>query len=223
MLRLLPAERNKWRAFPLDGYRMADDAARSDLFEQLAAAFAANESAGRDLESRLVRQAQAGDRDAFGALYRQHVSTVYRYCWLHTGGPRETVEDLTSTVFLRAWRSIDRYEERGRPFAAWLHTIARNVVIDHQRQSGQTVPLDLTLPATYDTAAEAVSRLEYRQLHAALLRLTEEQRTVVVHRFLLGYSGEETAAIMGKRAGAIRALQLRALQQLRHLLEPDTL
>ena len=202
---------------------MADDAARSDLFEQLAAAFDANESAGRDLEARLVTQARAGDRDAFGALYRQHVSTIYRYCWLHTGGPRETVEDLTSTVFLRAWQSLGRYEERGRPFAAWLHTIARNVVIDHQRQSGQTVPLDLALPSTYDTAAEAVSRLEYRQLHAAMQRLTAEQRTVVVHRFLLGYSGEETAAIMGKRAGAIRALQLRALQQLRHLLEPDTL
>ena len=96
---------------------MADDAARSDLFEQLAAAFDANESAGRDLEARLVMQARAGDRDAFGALYRQHVSTIYRYCWLHTGGPRETVEDLTSTVFLRAWQSIGRYEERGRPLA----------------------------------------------------------------------------------------------------------
>ena len=200
---------------------MADEA-RSDLFEQLAAAFAADEGAGRELEARLVRQAQAGDRAAFGALYRQHVTTVYRYCWLHTGGPRETVEDLTSTVFLSAWQSIGRYEERGRPLAAWLHTIARNVVIDHQRAAGQTVPLDLALPATYDTAAEAVSRLEYRQLHEALQRLTEEQRTVVVHRFLLGYSGEETAAIMGKRAGAVRALQLRALQQLRNLLERDT-
>ncbi|HEY1013122.1 MAG TPA: sigma-70 family RNA polymerase sigma factor [Herpetosiphonaceae bacterium] len=200
---------------------MSLDSARPDVLEQLEAAFRAGDSEGREAEARLIGLASQGDQAAFGALYRQHVAAIYRYCWLHTGGPQAVAEDLTSSVFLRAWQSIGRYEERGRPFLAWLHTIARNLVTDHLRLRGRTESLDdgLPLPAGAD---DVDLRLEHETLRAALGQLTEEQRQVVTYRFVLGYSGEETAVAMGKKAGAVRALQLRALQSLRAILERDT-
>lgn len=199
---------------------MSLDPAPPDVIEQLEAAFRAGESEGREAEARLVRQARQGDRAAFGALYRQHVAAIYRYCWLHTGGPQAAAEDLTSSVFLRAWQSIGRYEERGRPLLAWLHTIARNLVTDYLRLRGRAESLDEALPAAA-SADDVDLRIEHETLRNALAQLTEEQRQVVTYRFVLGYSGEETAAAMGKKAGAVRALQLRALQSLRALLERD--
>jgi RNA polymerase sigma-70 factor, ECF subfamily len=199
------------------------DSAQSDMLDQLESAFRSAEAHDRTAEARLVAAARLGDHAAFGALYRQRVTAIYRYCWLHTGGPQAVAEDLTSTVFLKAWQSIGRYEERGRPFLAWLHTIARNQVTDHLRQQGRTVVLEPGLLAPENTAAAAELRVEHQQLRAALALLTEEQRQVVLYRFVLGYSGEETAAAMGKKAGAIRALQLRALQSLRGILEQKDL
>ena len=182
---------------------------------------AASETEDRDVEAQLVQQAKRGDRAAFATLYHNSVMPIYRYCWLHSGGSKDDAEDLTSRVFLQALQSIGKYEERGRPFLAWLHTIARNLVTDHLRRSGRTVALDDAMPAPTTVAEEIGLRIEHEQLRHAIEKLTAEQRQVIIYRFVLGYQSDETAAVMGKRPGAVRALQMRALQSLREILEHD--
>jgi RNA polymerase sigma factor (sigma-70 family) len=196
----------------------SDDAKLVHLLET---AFSEGGADARAAEARLVHQARQGSREAFSALYRSSVASVYRYCWMRVDGHQADAEDLTSKVFLRAWQSIGQYDERGRPFLAWLNTIARNTVIDHLRRSNRTDLLDESLPASDDIADDVARRIEHERLRGALGRLTPEQRQVLIYQFVLGYRSDETAAIMGKRAGAIRALQMRALQALRVILAED--
>src|SRR5882757_5726912 len=84
-----------------------------------------------DDEDELIRLAQAGDGAAFGRLYDRYLPSIYRYTYSKTSS-RSAAEDLTSETFLRAFRAIARPRTRLN-FAAWLVTIARNVVIDHHR------------------------------------------------------------------------------------------
>ncbi|PLS79578.1 MAG: hypothetical protein CYG59_12505 [Chloroflexi bacterium] len=191
------------------------------LLQQLDVAFQKSDVDGRAAEAQLIQQAREGDHVAFGVLYRRYVMPIYRYCWLHFGGSREDAEDMTSTVFIRAWQAIGRYDERGRPFLAWLHTIARNVVQDELRRAGRTMSLDDILPDPSNVADLGTSRLDHERLARALTHLAPDQRQVVICQFLLGYATEETAAVLGKRAGAIRAIQMRALRTLRELLGRD--
>ncbi|MFF8639072.1 sigma-70 family RNA polymerase sigma factor [Streptomyces pilosus] len=77
-----------------------------------------------------MERAKAGDGDAFAQLYSAYSETVYRYVYYRVGG-RSTAEDLTSEVFARAFVRLPTFTWRGLDFAAWLVTIARNLVVDH--------------------------------------------------------------------------------------------
>ena len=77
-----------------------------------------------------VDRAQQGDWAAFGRLYDHYSDTVYRYIYYRVGS-KATAKDLTSETFLRALRRIGTFTWQGRDFAAWLVTIARNIVADH--------------------------------------------------------------------------------------------
>ncbi len=78
----------------------------------------------------LVARSQAGEPEAFGLLYDRYVDLVYRYIYYRVGSPT-LAEDLVSETFLRALRRIDSFTWQGRDFAAWLVTIARNLIADH--------------------------------------------------------------------------------------------
>jgi len=136
------------------------------------------------------------------------------------GNPSQA-EDLAANVFVRAVEAIGRYKYTGIPFAAWLISIARNLVVDHFRRAGRSLeePLEVDLvskgPSPEQEAEQAVLRA---QLQGALEHLTEEQRQVVVLRFIDGLRSTEVAHLLNKPEGAIRALQHRALASLRRLL-----
>lgn len=192
----------------------------ADLLAELERAFQRGEEQGRAAEAELIARARQGDRTAFSVLYRRYVTPIYRYCWFHGGGTQEEAEDLASHVFMQAWQAINRYQDRGKPFLAWLHTIAHNTVVDHQRRSGRAVidPLAPTLPAQENVAEAVQTQLDHEELQQAIAHLTPDQRQAIICQFMLGYNSQETGAVMGKRAGAVRALQMRALQSLRQML-----
>ena len=177
------------------------------------------ESASQEIE--LIRQATSGDANAFAGLYDAYVDEVYRFV-LHRVGNKQTAEDLTSQVFLKAWDNLGRYTMRGLPFGAWLFRIARNTVIDHYRTNKDVLPLEaeaMTKPdPKANVAKEVERRLEREWLQTVLQHLTEDQREVLTLKFINGLKTGEVAKIMGKRQGAIRALQMRALQALADLL-----
>src|SRR4030088_3045802 len=89
----------------------------------------------------LVRAATSGDASAFGELYERYRDPIYRYCLSRTGTAHDA-EDLTSDVFVKALHSIDRYQERGLPFVAFLYRIARNAAIDRSRTLKQPLSVD---------------------------------------------------------------------------------
>lgn len=171
----------------------------------------------------LVDDARAGSREAFGLLYDEYVELVYRYVYYRVGTP-QLAEDITSETFLRALRRIGEFSWQGRDFGAWLVTIARNLVADHYK-SGR-YRLELTTAEPPEDALEGpeqavLDELANRDLFAAIRRLGPEQQECVVLRFLQGLSVAETALIMGKKTGAIKALQHRAVRTLGRMLPAD--
>lgn len=174
---------------------------------------------GGDLgsDAALVQAAKAGDATAFGELYERYRDAIYRFCLSRTGTSHDA-EDLTADVFVKALQSIDRWQDRGLPFAAFLYRIARNAAIDRSRTLKQPLSVDglLVEPASkQNVELEATFAVEKSILLAALTKLKSEHRDVVVMRFIEGYSALEVAGMLGKTEGAIRTLQHRALERLR--------
>ena len=174
----------------------------------------------------LVVRAQAGDAEAFGELYDRYVDLVYRYVHYRVGS-RQLAEDLTSETFLRALRRLSSFTWQGRDVGAWFVTIARNLIADHYKSSRyrletSTDDVSASVPPgalAQDGVEDAVlGALQNEVLLEAVRRLGPEQQECVVLRFLQGMTVAETALVMGKNEGAIKALQYRAVRTLGRLL-----
>lgn len=174
----------------------------------------------------MVRRAQEGDAEAFGELYDHYVMLVHRYAY-HRVGDRATAEDVTSETFVRALRRIDSLSFQGRDVGAWLVTIARNIIRDQVKSSRYRLEVTTADMRDADRATDGpedavVQHLTNKQLLECVQLLGSEQQECIVLRFLHGLSVSETAEIMGKKDGAIKALQHRAVRRLAGLL-PDGL
>ncbi len=111
-------------------------------------------------------------------------------------------------------------------FSGWLYRIAHNLVIDTYRKRGRATYLSIDDAPDLVTKEEGPAQTAERQwdadnLRRAIARLTDEQASVVSLRFLEGYSITEVATLLDKTEGAIKALQYRAVSNLRRLLEHD--
>ena len=158
-------------------------------------------------EQSLVESAQR-DPSKFAELYRRNVTRVYAYFWVRF----HNREDLTSRVFLRALKGISGFEWRGVPFSAWLLKIASNVMADEMKNSGKRAE-DIEL--NHDEIG-FTPEIDRRVLVAELVaNLPEDQRRVIVLRFIEGKAGDEIARTMNRTIGAVKQLQLRAMKTLR--------
>lgn len=174
-------------------------------------------------EKRHIVAAKAGDTDAFAALYRAHVQTIFRYIAFRVNDV-QLAEDLTADVFARALKGLPSYEDRGRPLLAWLYRIAHGRVVDHLRRAGRRDETDLDaqpLPVRQDMDSGLMRRHAARALRVAITRLTPDQQQVIVLRFVEDRPINETAALLGKSPNAIKALQHRALRSLHDRLAQD--
>ena len=171
----------------------------------------------RKEEQRLIELARKGNGDAFGALYCATMDRVYCYILRRVGNP-QLAEDLTSDVFTHALASIHRYEDRGKPFIAWLYSIARARVADYYRRllrDPEIIHLDDVYVAVLPNLDTRIMEQELAQyLHKVIIALTEDQREVVILRFMEDRSIKEVARIMNRQPNAIKQLQHRALRQI---------
>jgi RNA polymerase sigma-70 factor (ECF subfamily) len=129
----------------------------------------------------------------------------------------QNAEDIAGEEFLRLVERIDGYAYQGRPILAWLYTMARNLVTDHQRKQvrARSLPLAEELVAHGESPSDWVDRrLTGDCLASSLRHLTEDQRRVILHKFVEGRSNSETASLIGKTEGAVKSLQHRALAAL---------
>lgn len=161
-------------------------------------------------------------------LYKRFLPVVYRFVLARVGDVH-TAEDLTSETFFAIVEHIrDTRAHDELTFVAWALGIARNQIAMHFRRlrvrpTIQFAPFDGELADGMaherDPLDVITARESWAEVVAALDRLTEEQRSVILYRSVLGYSAEDVAQLLGKQAGAIRALQFRALASLARFLK----
>lgn len=166
-----------------------------------------------------LAQAASNEWTAFEILYRRYVGRVYRYCYTHTDDG-QVAEDLTAQTFMAAMESIGRYARRGS-FAAWLFGIASNVCNGYHRYGYRhpQEPLSKASQLLDRRTPDPEQRAYRRGILDCALRvlplLSKDRQEVIRLRFLAGLSTAETAAVMGRRRGAVRTLLSRAIDDLR--------
>ena len=164
-------------------------------------------------ESDLVRRLAAFEPAAWQSVFDQHFQALVRFAYVRTL-QLGVAEDIAAEVFAEAAKGIGRYRYRGIPFRAWLYRIARNTIADHLKAHKRRaqVPLDDMETSPEATPADLDLRVDFVR---ALNYLNEDQRTVVVLRFVSDCSLREVAEVLAKSEGAIKQLQHRALAILR--------
>ena len=174
---------------------------------------------GPDFE-RVLMAAKAGAEWAWVAVYKDLAGSVKGY--FIARGALEP-EDLASETFLQVARDVQSFKGDEKGFRAWVFVIAHRRLVDSWRAAGkraQSVTSVETLPDVVggNTEDEALDRMATAQVVSALSHLTDDQRAVLALRVIGGLSAEQTAEVLGRRAGAVRALQHRALLALQQIL-----
>lgn len=171
-------------------------------------------------ESVLIERAKAGDGEALSTLYERYVAQIRRYITSRVGDPA-LAEDICGDVFVKVLESIERYEDRGWPFSAWLYRIAYARTVDVLRQARRrpALPLDEALLGALEPPDEAIiSRIAYHEITGIMSVLTKEQRIVLRLRFDEDRSLAEIAQSLGRSIGSVKALQHRGLARLAQVL-----
>jgi RNA polymerase sigma factor (sigma-70 family) len=174
-------------------------------------------------ENKLIIKAKDGDREALNALMLTHWQPIYRFVYSKIGHV-DDAKELTQDTFMKAFRSLPRYQVLDVPFKSYLGRIAMNVVTDFWRKSGRSPKLyDISdyQDSLYDLQEkpeEYTLRLEGQQQMASLVEnLPQEQRQAIELRVVLGLSIRDAAKQMNKTESAIKMLQQRALKNLRKM------
>jgi RNA polymerase sigma-70 factor, ECF subfamily len=177
----------------------------------------------KEADERLLVEAAQQDPARFADLYELHFERVYAYAVRRVAN-RVEAEDVTAEVFHQALANLKRFEWRGIPFAAWLFRIASNLIADRWQRSGREVADDSLIDsAASESGKPGSAEIEEVERRATLFRLVntlpEEQRRVVVLRFVEDKSIKEVAREVCKTEGAVKQLQFRALTNLRARME----
>lgn len=175
-------------------------------------------------ETQLLERARQYDAKALAAIYDQYAGPIYG-CLHRYLGDAHQAEDLTSEVFLRLLQALNTRKAPREHLLGWLYRVAHNLAMDWFRQQAKrtSMPLEAELVADDDPLPIKVeARMERELLRSAIRKLAPDQQQVILLRFGEGYKLVEVAEILGKREGAVKSLQHRAVKRLRQLLEQDT-
>jgi RNA polymerase sigma-70 factor (ECF subfamily) len=174
--------------------------------------------------TKILASAQTGEPWAFRWLFDAYAAPVTAF--LSARGAHDP-EGLANEAFLRAFQRVDTFAGDDSGFRAWIFTIARNLLIDERRRSDRrphTIDLDdavLTQEAGGDVEVEALDRFGADWLNQALEELSPDQRDVLLLRVVADLKINEVAEILGKRPGAVKALQRRGLAALKKKMQDE--
>ena len=156
------------------------------------------------------------DPKAFEAQYDAYVRKIYKYVYYRTQH-RETAEDLTSQVFLKAFDKLAGFDESRGTFSAWIYGIARNALTDHYRASRDTVDIDdvWDLHSDEDIVRDVEARERVEKLRPYLQALPKDQRELIILRLWDGLSYAEIAEVTGRSEAACKMAFSRTVARLR--------
>jgi RNA polymerase sigma factor (sigma-70 family) len=170
----------------------------------------------------VLAAAKAGAEWAWASLFREYAGPVTGY--VASRGSKEP-EDLTSEIFIKVANSIHSFEGDESSFRSWIFVIAHRRLIDERRSVGRK-PDFTELPPDYSSngvagnvETEALELLVTDELRDAFEVLTDGQRDVLALRMIAGLTLAETAEMIGKKVGAVKALQRRALEALQQEID----
>lgn len=172
----------------------------------------------------LIERAKNGDSGAFDELYSRFLTPIYRYVYFRVKR-KEDAEDIAQTVFLRAYQSLPRFEDKGVSPLAYFYSIARNAVIDHWRKKGEIFLEDMDasvrdIPVGKGIEHSILERVWSQEIIAeGMSSLTHWEAEVVTLKFLHDVSNAEIARALGKSEEAVRQLQSRGLRKMRGRLQ----
>ena len=171
-----------------------------------------------------MRCAQAGDKAAFAELIEAHQIAALRLAWLLTGSVADA-EDAVQNAFVKAFYALDRFRT-GAPVRPWLLRIVTNEAREGRRSATRRARLAMRLAeqqpaggAAPSPQAAAFADDDRRRVLAAVEQLSERDRSVIVCRYFLDLSEQETAEVLRLRRGTVKSRSSRALGRLRALLE----
>ncbi len=163
--------------------------------------------------------APLANAEAFSQFFEATHLSVFRYIYGLHGGPAADVEDLTAEAFLRAWKARHRFSGDADAALGWVITIARRLVIDARRRNSvrRHESLDDTQIATTaaDPHGEVAQREQVERLATLLDQLPDEQREMLVLRYLLGWRVSRIAEQLSLKENTVSVIIRRALQRLR--------
>lgn len=174
-------------------------------------------------EAFLLARARQGDLPAFEEIVRRHQRRVYGVA-LRIVRSHDVADDVAQEAFLRAWRSLDRFD-LGRPFGPWVCRIAANLAVNHVRSPRSR---EDPLPEGYgETPASGADPLgcvldaeARRVLDEAVAALSTEQRAVFVLRAVEEMSYQEIGDALGLPVGTVMSRLFRARERLARALGP---
>lgn len=180
----------------------------------------------RDVVWHRVEAARGGDQEAFAELYEMFADRVHRFICGRGLGILEP-EDVLAETFITAWRRMGDFVWTGAPFVSWLFAIAGRHCQTRLRSAARKPALSLeSLPDGVVASGHCVNGTPSPNsmgddgLH--LLRaLPDDQQLVLLLRFYGDLSVDDTALAMDRTAGAVRQLQLRALERLRRMAHEE--
>ncbi|MCB0180993.1 MAG: sigma-70 family RNA polymerase sigma factor [Anaerolineae bacterium] len=169
-------------------------------------------------EPSLLERIKRHDQQALAEVHDRYFNQIYHYINYRLGDS-DTAADLAGEVFLALIKALKKGKPPKTSLSGWLYAVARNLTADHIRQKVTTVPLIEDLEADTPSLTDQIYIAQLTPtLKQCILELTDEQQHVIALRFGQGLSLADTAEIMDKSVGAVKALQHRALASLARLM-----
>jgi RNA polymerase sigma-70 factor (ECF subfamily) len=159
-----------------------------------------------------------GDRAGFDVLWRSLQPPLLRYLRVLAG---DTAEDIASETWLQATRDIGRFVGEASGFRVWLFRVARNRAIDDNRRAwrrretpSEPESADVSELSVPDIAFDVIERADTQWALRLIASLAPDQAEAVMLRVVVGLDVAQTAAVLGKRRGAVRIATMRGLRRL---------
>jgi len=176
-----------------------------------------------------VRRARKGDAEAFRGIVEAYSQPLWRAAF-RVLGDTAAAEDAVQNAFLRAWRSLDRFDEKAE-LSTWLYRIAINSAIDLRRERKRREPFSAAVPEDFNGQARASTEAPDPQQSAVwrdladraqevIATLPEAERTAVLLRHFEGCSIAEIARALGGNENSAKQAVFRAVHKLRAALGP---
>lgn len=166
----------------------------------------------------LVAAYKQGNAEAFEELYQKYFDQIFGAVYMRTHH-RQTAEEIVSQTWLQALQKLHTFKSSKGSFAAWLHRIARNLVIDHYRSFHLNTPIEDVWDLSDDTdvAQDADTKLQVANLREHMKQLEGKQRDILLLRIWHQRSFADIAEIMGTTEAACKMSYKRSLEKLQSL------